>query len=113
MVNVVALSGVANTSLTVRDPRTASSTPQETLRRRMPQIPDPLLWVNDWQDLRDDLAEMHEVTIVAWFRKHFPMVGATSRVLYRGMQRVMDLGAVHSLRGVPCGYGDILWLSMR
>ena len=59
---------------------------------------------------------MGEAIIVAWFDRCSSLqvdVDKASRVLYSGLQRMLDLGAINGLCGVPCGRGDILRLGLR
>lgn len=89
---------------------------------RRPQEPDPqtglsqpaLGWVG-WELLRDQLPEFAgDAIIIAWLRKTGSLIGDTGRVLYRGMERVLDLGALDWLSGIPCGEnGGILHLRLK
>lgn len=67
--------------------------------------------------LKDKLPELHKAVIIAWLSGTEPSVDGyaySSRNLYRGMQRALDLGGLEGLSGVPCpaGGGD-LWLRLR
>lgn len=80
--------------------------------------PDDLIQPSDgwlgWEALRPGLPEfMGDTVIVAYLRRKGSLVKETGRALYRGLERVMDLGAVAGLYGVPCGeLGSTLHLRM-
>lgn len=78
---------------------------------RRPQESDPKLQLSqpadgwlDWKSLREHLPEFSgDCIIIAWLRKTGSIVGETGRTLYRGMERVLDLGALDWMSGIPCG----------
>ena len=73
------------------------------------QPPDGWL---EWEQLREGLPEIGDAIIIAWLTQKGSLAGDTGRVLYKGLQRVMDLGTLGALRGIPCGEGGgILHLS--
>lgn len=114
VVRVVTRARLIDSELATRQPLRRASQ-EERLVSRLPGLPRPECWVNDWEALKLHLPEMGEAVIVAWFQQGSPQldIGLTSRVLYRGLQRMMDLGVLRGLRGVPCGLGNILWLRLR
>lgn len=111
---VVNRARLINSELAMRRPF-VRSTSAERIQSRLPDLPQEDCWVKDWKDLRTDLPEMSEAVIVEWFQQGSPQLNVclTSRVLYRGLQRTMDLGILSGLWGVPCGPGNILWLRLR
>ena len=113
-VKVVNRARLINSDLAMRLPF-QRSTLEERIQSRLPDLPQADCWVQKWEDLRTDLPEMSEAVIVEWFQQGSPQLNVclTSRVLYRGLQRTMDLGILIGLRGVPCGPGNILWLRLR
>ena len=113
-VRVVNRARLVDSELAMRRPF-KRSTKEEILRRRLPDLPAQECWVDNWESLRIDLPEMSEAVIVEWFQQGSPQlnIGSTSRVLYRGLQRTMDLGVLRGLRGVPSGPGNIMWLQLR
>ena len=116
VVDVVSKASLVNTDLAMRPPVKSCTTTVETLRRRLPELPAAECWIHDWEILRSDLPQMSEATIMAWFQRRSSLqvdIDEASRVLYRGLQRMMDLGALKGLRGVPCKRGNILWLRLR
>lgn len=68
----------------------------------------------EWEQLRGGLPEFTgDALIIQWLRQVCSLDdhSSTGRVLYRGLQRVMDLGALGALRGRPCGEpGGVLHL---
>lgn len=68
-----------------------------------------------WEPLRTHLPEFAgDAIIIAWLRERGSLVGDTGRVLYRGMQRVLDFGALGALSGIPPGEdGGILHLRFK
>lgn len=88
-------------------------------RRRayMPDLPAERFWITDHLQLKDKLPEIHETVIISWLSGMEPTSDGgtyTSRNLYRGMQRALDLGGLEGLSGVPCpAEGGHLWLRLR
>ena len=77
------------------------------------QSPPETDWL-EWETLREYLPELNDHIIISWLSSKGSLRGATGRVLYRGLQRVLDLGALSGLKGKPCGFnGGILWLKFR
>eukprot|EP00904_Undaria_pinnatifida_P003200 jgi/Undpi1/12881/HiC_scaffold_7.g02547.m1 len=116
VVDVVSKASLVNTDPAMRPPVKSRTTTGETLRRRLPDLLAAECWIHDWEILRSDLPQMSETTIMAWFQRCSSLqvdIEEASRVLYRGLQRMMDLGALKGLRGVPCKRGNILWLRLR
>lgn len=68
-----------------------------------------------WEPLRTYLPEFAgDAIIIAWLRQSGSLAGDTGRVLYRGMQRVLDFGALGALSGIPPGDdGGILHLRFK
>lgn len=84
---------------------TAFRAPQQyTQSGAFPQPADG--WM-EWEHLRAGLPEFAgDAIIIHWLRQRGSIGGSTGRALYRGLQRVMDLGALGALRGIPpCGEG--------
>lgn len=75
--------------------------------------PPETAWLG-WKTLREYLPEISDNIIVAWLSNAGSLKGTTGRVLYRGLQRVLDLGALGGLTGSPCGdNGGLMWLKFR
>lgn len=89
------------------------TTREAILARRMPNIPSVHAWNTDLSRLRPHLPAVSEAVIV----DHLSSTESTStmsRRYYRGMRRVLDLGSVKGLWGIPCPRsGGILWLRFR
>lgn len=95
-VRVVQRSGLVGSSLVFRRPQQAD--PDSGLTTQ-PSVG----WLN-WEALRDHLPEFAgDAIIIAWLRKTGSLVGETGRVLYRGMERVLDLGALGWLSAKMAG----------
>jgi len=125
---VVEESGLAGSRLLFRAPA-VSTTPEDTLREVMPDLPPPgAHWSQNYATLRPYLPEMQEAVILAWLSldqsrknwEHPPAQGGSeqppkweppARVLARGMERVMDLGALKGLMGTFVG--NVLFVRHR
>ena len=105
-VEVVREAGLENSPIAFRHPVLSSSSNQQP-----PMFPGPeAVWL-DWETLRGKLPEFGDNIIIKWLTYESSLKGSTGRVLYRGLQRVLDFGALSGLNGVPCGAnGGLLWL---
>lgn len=106
VVQVVEQSGLVGSSLVFRMPQ------QDAAAGGLGQPSDGWL---DWEPLRAQLPELAgDTIIIAWLRARGSLIGDTGRVLYRGMERVLDLGALGWLSGIPCGEnGGTLHLRLK
>lgn len=125
---VVHDSGLTGTRLLFRKPA-AVMKPEERLKEVMLDLPPAgEHWSTDYESLRPHLPEMQEAVVLAWLcldqsQKNWDdsperngwmppqRWQAPARVLARGMERVMDLGALQGLIGTFVG--NILWLRHR
>ncbi len=129
---VVTESGLSGNRLLFRQPQmetTPESTPESTLQEVLPDLPPPGdHWSKDPAILRPHLPEMQEAVILAWLclgqsRKNWesppaqdgteqpPRWEPPARTLARGMERVMDLGALQGL--MATFVGNILYVRHR
>ena len=105
-IEVVTDDGLAGSATAFRQPR--SSSPPET---QPGTFPPPETISHGWQSLREFLPEINDSIIISWLRSKGSLKGDTGRVLYRGQERVLDLGSLGSLFGAPSGEeGGLLWL---
>lgn len=106
IVRVVGESGLVGSSLAFRMPV------QQATQDGLEQPSDG--WVG-WEPLRAHLPEFAgDALIVAWLRSRGSIIGDTGRVLYRGMERVLDLGALGWLSGIPSGEdGGTMYLRLK
>lgn len=105
-VKVIEQCGLVGSSLAFRRPQ--ETDPQKGLSQ-------PADGWMDWGSLRECLPEFAgDAIIIAWLRRTGSLVGETGRVLYRGLERVLDLGALDWLSGIPTGeHGGTLHLRMK
>ena len=99
-VEVVRQAGLEGSELAFRHPVMAAPAPHQADTSPPPET----VW-QGWEALRDNLPELSDNIIIEWLRNRGSLKGSTGRVLYRGLQRVLDLGALSGLVGVPCGVG--------
>lgn len=75
--------------------------------------PPETVWL-EWETLRGQLPEISDNIIIQWLSDKGSLKGSTGRVLYRGLQRVLDFGALGGLFGLPPGdSGGLLFLKFR
>ena len=105
-VSVVRAAGLEGSSLSFRHPVMSNQQTQQPASFPLPGT----VW-QKWEELREKLPEIKDNIIIRWLTDQGSLKGSTGRVLYRGLQRVLDLGALGGLVGVPCGVsGGLLWL---
>ena len=106
---VVREAGLEGSPLAFRHP--VRSTPQPPQPGTSP--PPGTVWLA-WEPLRATLPELSDNVIIKWLKDKRSLKGSTGRVLYRGLQRVLDFGALGQLSGSPCGVdGGLMWLRFK
>lgn len=78
----------------------------------MPELPGPRSRISGFEHLQQHLPEMSKSVILQFLRQVNPISGEGSRVWYRGMQKVTDMGNLTRLWGVPAKNG-LMYLGMR
>lgn len=96
-VEVVREAGLEGSELAFRHPVRAIPAPHQPGAFPPPET----VWLG-WEALRENLPELSDNIIIRWLKEKGSLKGSTGRVLYRGLQRVLDLGALGGLVGVPC-----------
>jgi len=105
-VEVVREAGLENSPIAFRHPVLPTPSTQQPVTFPGPET----AWL-EWETLRGKLPEFGDNIIIRWLTEEGSLKGSTGRVLYRGLQRVLDFGALGGLNGVPCGAnGGLLWL---
>ncbi|CAM9923246.1 unnamed protein product [Ectocarpus fasciculatus] len=113
VVEVMGGLSVTDDNLLFRSP-VEVATHAETLDREMPDLPDEAEWLKDHMELREVLPELSETVVIDHLSTKDTSVNRRSRNLYRGMQRVMDLGCLDGLEGVPPPpFGGTSWIRFR
>lgn len=103
---------MVNQLLAFRVPTSDLRSFEEKQRLLLPDLPKPSEWEQNWEVLRDFLPEMSKSVVLRFLREVNPTASLDSRVWYRGMQRVMDMGNLSRLCAVPPRDG-IMWLGFR
>lgn len=104
--------GLANRDIAFRVPSTDRSSFEDKQKKILPDLPPPETWVKNWEVLRDFLPEISKSVILSFLRQVNPSVTQDSRVWYRGMQRVMDMGNLNRLWATRPSDG-IMWIGFR
>lgn len=97
-VEVVREAGLEGSSIAFRHPVMATPAPHQP-----DTFPPQETVMQCWETLRECLQEISDNIIIRWLTERGSLKGSTGRVLYRGLQRVLDLGALKGLVGAPCG----------
>lgn len=103
--------------LLFRPPR-EDATFAEKLKFVMPEMPQREFFITDTDQLIETLPEVAESVIAEWLTGGRSVDTRSTRVLYRGMQRAMDLGAAGGLSGVLVWHEDgsssgVMWVRLR
>lgn len=112
VVRMLRACGLENRGIAFRIPIADLSTFEDKQTSLLPDLPPPQTWVRNWAVLREFLPEMSKSVILRFLRETNPLVGQDSRVWYRGMQRVLDLGNLERLHATRPEDG-IMWISFR
>ncbi|CAM9908416.1 unnamed protein product [Ectocarpus sp. 6 AP-2014] len=103
--------GLLNSNQAFRHPVPDLSSFQDKERMAMPELPGPRSRIRGFEHLQQHLPEMSKSVILQFLRQVNPISGEGSRVWYRGMQKVMDMGNLNRLWGVPAKNG-LMYLGM-
>lgn len=104
--------GMVNRLTAFRIPTVDLSTFEDKERLIFPDLPVGSERVRDWEQLRDFLPELSKAVILRFLQEANPTSGLDSRVWYRGMQRVMDMGNLSRLWATR-PEGGIMWVGFR
>ncbi|CAM9880628.1 unnamed protein product, partial [Ectocarpus fasciculatus] len=104
--------GLLNSNQAFRHPVPDLGSFKDKERMVMPDLPGPCSRINGFQHLQQHLPEMSKSVILQFLQQVNPISGEGSRVWYRGLQKVMDMGNLNRLWGVPAKNG-FMYLGMR
>lgn len=103
---------VLDTNLAFRHPLPDTSSFEEKEKIIMPDLPGLHRRIRDWQVMRRYIPQIEKSFILLFIQRVNPLAGEGSRVWYRALQRMMDMGSLSGLWGVPAKDG-IMWIGTR
>ncbi|CAN0356168.1 unnamed protein product, partial [Scytosiphon promiscuus] len=112
VVRLIRNSGVIGENLAFRHPIPDLRLFGEKEKATMPELPAVCLRITEWVALRRYLPEISKSVIVGFLQEVNPLASEDTRVWYRGEQRVLDMGNLSRLWGVPSKAGE-MWLGTR
>ena len=112
VVSTIDTCGLRNRSVAFRIPLPDLATFEQKEKKILPDLSPPQARVTNWEVSRDFLPEISKSVILRFLRSVNPVVDENSRVWYRAMQRVMDMGNLRRLWATR-PEGGVMWLGFR
>ncbi|CAN0345577.1 unnamed protein product, partial [Ectocarpus sp. 4 AP-2014] len=92
VVRLIRSCGVLDTNLAFRHPVPDLSSFEEKEVRLMPDLPATGLRIKEWSAMRRYLPEISKAVILQFMGEVNKLAGEGSRMWYRSLQRVLDMG---------------------
>lgn len=112
VVRLIRNCGVLDTNLAFRHPVPDLSSFEEKEARLMPDLPATGLRIKEWSAMRRYLPEISKAVILRFMGEVNKFAGEGSRMWYRSLQRVLDMGNLSRFWAVPAA-GGIMWIGIR
>ncbi|CBJ33934.1 exonuclease I Exo1 [Ectocarpus siliculosus] len=109
VVRLIRSCGVLDTNLAFRHPVPDLSSFEEKEARLMPDLPATGLRIKEWSAMRRYLPEISKAVISRFLGEVNKLAGEGSRLWYRSLQRVLDMGNLSRFWAVPAA-GGIMWI---
>ncbi|CBJ32902.1 conserved unknown protein [Ectocarpus siliculosus] len=109
VVRLIRSCGVLDTNLAFRHPFPDLSSFEEKEARLMPDLPATGLRIKEWSAMRRYLPEISKAVILRFMREVNKLAGKGSRLWYRSLQRVLDMGNLSRFWTVQAA-GSIMWI---
>ncbi|CAM9230493.1 unnamed protein product, partial [Pylaiella littoralis] len=111
VVRLIRNCGVLDTNLAFRHPVPDLSSFEEKEARLMPDLPATGLRIKEWSAMRRYLPEISKAVILRFMGEVNKFAGEGSRMWYRSLQRVLDMGNLSRFWAVPAA-GGIMWIGI-
>ena len=112
IVSTIESCNLRNRSVAFRIPLPDRATFEDKERNLLPDLPPPQMWVTNWEIVRDFVPEISRSVIISFLATVNPVADENSRVSYRAMQRVMDMGNLRRLWATRPNNG-VMWIGFR